>query len=567
MEEKSFIDELNALLGQEDVLAVSREVNELKIRFEDFIIEEERKQQVASIEAKENGEHIEEDGALSEFKEKFRELFGAYREKRKKIVDEKNQVESDNLKKKKVLIGRLRELIEKEENIGTAFSAHKEINVAWKEIGDIPREKRQEVQQEYGRLLEDFFYNMKIYREIKDYDFKKNYDLKKELIERIKQLAQMESVKEVESTLKLLQNEWDDLGPTKQELWEEIKEEYWTSVKSVYDRVRSHYDNLREQMQENIEAKKELLIKTNGLLEQARTTVKDWNKQTDALIEIQNEWKSIGFGPKKENEALWKEFRALCDGFFAVKGEFYSGLKDEFTGSAEKKQGLIDRVEAIKSSTDWKKTADQIVQLQKDWKRAGNAGPKHEQRLWKAFRDACDFFFDARKAHFESLDAENEGNLTLKQGLISEIEAFQHGDDLKMTLNSLKDFSKRFNEIGHVPQKNKDEVYKAFKKALDKQYDGLDLKGKEKDKVLFEAKMATLAANPNSSELFEKEKQVIRNEISTLKQQIIQLENNLGFFANSKGANALKAEVEKKVEAEHARIEGLKQRLKMIPNE
>jgi hypothetical protein len=567
MEGKSFIDELKALVQQEDVLAVSREVNDLKVRLEDYVIEEERKQQIAQMEAQEKGESFEVDDAIRQLKEEFFALFNEFREKRKTIVDEKNRVESDNFKKKRTLITRLRDLIQNEENIGTAFAVHKEINEAWKEIGDIPREKRQEVQQEYGRLLEEFFYNMKIYREIKDYDFKKNFDLKKEVIERINQLAAVESVKEVEAMLKQLQNEWEDLGPTKQELWEGIKEEYWSAVKSVYERIRSHYDQLREQMQENVESKKELIQKAKELIGLERDSVKTWNKHTDLLIELQNEWKKVGFGPKKENEELWKEFRALCDSFFETKGTFYSGLKDEFSGAAEKKQSLINRAEAIKTSTDWKKTAEQIIALQKEWKKAGNAGPKNEQRLWKTFREACDFFFDARKAHFEAMDAENEGNLSAKLALIEEMNAFQTPEDVKEALKILKDFSNRFNAIGPVPQKNKDEVYKSFKAAMDKHYDALNLKGQEKDKVLFEAKMATLAANPNASELFDKEKQTIRNEINTLKQQIIQLENNLGFFANSKGANALKAEVEKKIEAEHAKIESLKQRLKMIPNE
>jgi predicted DNA-binding protein YlxM (UPF0122 family) len=567
MEAQTFIDELKRLSEHEDVLAVSREVNELKAKFEDFRIEEERKQQVAQIEAQERGEVFESDDTIRQFKDAFFEVFAAYREKRKAIVDERNRLESENLKKKRVLIAQLKELIQHEENIGTAFAAHKEINEAWKNVGDIPREKRQEVQQEYGRLLEEFFYNMSIYREIKDYDFKKNYDLKKDIIARIKELENSESIKEVEVTLKSLQNEWEDIGPTKQELWAEIKEEYWSGIKSVYDRIKTHYDNLREQMQENVEAKKELIAKTKDLLSQERVAVKAWNKHTDLLKEIQTEWKSIGFGPKKENEQLWKEFRGLCDQFFGLKSEFYTGLKDEFSDAAEYKEKLIQKVEEIKSSTDWKKTADRIVQLQRDWKKAGNAGPKNEQRLWKQFREACDFFFDARKAHFEALDAANEGNLKLKQELIEEIRNFQATDDIKAAIDALKNFSSRFNAIGPVPQKKKDEVYSSYKKALDEQYDHLNLKGQDKENILFEAHIATLSANANAPELFEREKQSIRNEINQVKQQIIQFENNLGFFANSKGADVLKAEVEKKIDAEKRKIEALKQKLKLIPNE
>jgi predicted DNA-binding protein YlxM (UPF0122 family) len=567
MEAQTFIDELILLTDHEDLLAVSREVNELKAKFEDFTIEQERKQQVAEIEAQERGEVLESDDTIRQLKDAFFEVFAAFREKRKAIVDERNRLESENLKNKRMLITQLKELIQNEENIGTAFAAHKEINEAWKNIGDIPREKRQEVQQEYGRLLEEFFYNMSIYREIKDYDFKKNYELKKAIIARIKELDDVESIKEVEVLLKSLQNEWEDIGPTRQELWAEIKEEYWSGIKSVYDRIKVYYDNLREQMQENVEAKKDLIAKAKDLLNQERVTVKAWNRHTDLLKEIQTEWKSIGFGPKKENEQLWKEFRGVCDQFFGLKSEYYTGLKDEFADAAAFKEQLIQKVVDIKSSTDWKKTADRIVQLQRDWKKAGNAGPKNEQRLWKQFREACDAFFDSRKAHFEALDAENEGNLKLKQALIEEIRAFHPTDEIKSTLDALKMFSSRFNAIGPVPQKRKDEVYGAYKKALDEQYDNLNLKGQDKENILFEAHIATLAASENAPEMFEREKQSIRNEINQVKHQIIQFENNLGFFANSKGADVLKAEVEKKIDAEKRKIEALKRKLKLIPNE
>jgi hypothetical protein len=374
-------------------------------------------------------------------------------------------------------------------------------------------------------------------------------------------------MKEVEVSLKALQNEWEDIGPTKQELWEQIKEDYWNSIKSVYDRIRAHYDAVREQMHENLEAKKELIGKTKELIALERDSIKAWNKHTQQLLEIQENWKKIGFGPKKENEQLWQEFRALCDGFFEGKSTYFESIQGDFDKVAKQKENIISKIEAIKDDENWKRTSEQVLRLQKEWKSAGNAGAKNEQRLWKQFRTACDHFFARKKAFFEELDKANEANLTAKQALIEKIEGYKPNEDKKRTLADLKQFAEEFAAIGQVPFKQKDAVYKAYKTSLDKQYNALGLKGKEKEEVLFQAKLSQISGSADAAELFEKEKQAIRNDINKIKQDMIQLENNLGFFANSKGANALKAEVEKKIEVEREKIEVLKAKLKSIPNE
>jgi predicted DNA-binding protein YlxM (UPF0122 family) len=567
MENQTFIEDLKQLATQEDLLAVGREVSELKTKFDDFILEEERKLQVAQLEAQEKGETLESDGEIEQFKEAFYEVYADFKQRRKAVVDAKNVEEADNLKKKRALITRFKEVIANEENIGIAFSAHKEINEEWKSIGDIPRDKRHDIQQEYSRLMEEFFYNMKIYREIKDYDFKKNFDAKQDVINRIKALMDVPSVKEVEVSLKAMQNEWEDIGPTKQELWEQIKEDYWNSIKAVYDRIRAHYDSVREQMHENIESKKELIEKTKALIALERDSIKVWNKHTQQLIELQETWKKIGFGPKKENEQLWQDFRALCDSFFEGKSAYFESIQGDFDKVAKRKEEIIEKVEAIKDDANWKQTSEKVLRLQKEWKSAGNAGAKNEQRLWKRFRTACDAFFEKKKVFFEELDKANEANLTAKQALIEKIEGYKPNEDKKQTLADLKQFAEEFSAIGQVPFKQKDVIFKAYKTALDKQYNALGLKGEEKENVLFQAKLSQIAGSADSAELFEREKQTIRTEINKIKQDMIQLENNLGFFANSKGANALKAEVEKKVEAERAKIEALKTKLKSIPNE
>jgi len=567
MENQTFIEELKRLAANEDLLAVGREVSELKTKFDDFILEEERKFQVAQLEAQEKGEVLENDGIIEGWKEAFYDIFTDFKQRRKVLIDVKNNEEAENLLKKRSLVARFKVIIAEEENIGVAFSAHKEINEEWKSVGDIPREKRHDIQQEYSRLMEEFFYNMKIYREIKDYDFKKNFDAKQDVINRIKALIDVPSIKEVEVSLKAMQNEWEDIGPTKQELWEQIKEDYWNSIKAVYDRIRAHYDSLREQMHENIESKKELLEKTKELIALERDSIKSWNKHTLQLIEIQEAWKKIGFGPKKENEQLWQDFRTLCDSFFEGKSTYFESIQGDFDKVAKRKENIIEQIEAIKDDVNWKRTSEKVLRLQKDWKSAGNAGAKNEQRLWKRFRTACDYFFEKKKSFFEELDKANESNLAEKQAVIEKIDGYKANDDKKQTLADLKLFGEEFSAIGQVPFKQKETVFKAYKSALDKQYNALGLKGEEKENVLFQAKLSQIAGSSEAAELFEREKQTVRAEINKIKQDMIQLENNLGFFANSKGANALKAEVEKKIDAEREKIDTLKAKLKSIPNE
>lgn len=568
METNALIEELKTLAQNEDALSVSREVNELKARFDDFILEEERKEQVAALDAEVKGEEHEPKD-LKAVKNAFYELYNIYRERRKEQADAKNALESQNLKQKRDLLTRLKDVIEKEENIGVAYNAYKEIHEAWKNIGDIAREKRDEIQKEYSKLLEDFFYNMKIYRELKEHDLKRNLQLKQNVIEQLEVLKNNSSIKEVEAALKALQNEWEEIGPVVNEEWENLKTKYWENVRSIYERVNAFYDERRTTLQENIAKKRELLTEAGNLITTAAelNSTKLWDEATEKLLNLQERWKAVGFGPRKENEEIWQEFRKVCDDFFAQKKVFFGGVQEQYGKIADAKRKLIDQANELKDSTEWKTTADRLVQLQKQWKNIGHAGQKLEQKLWSEFRGACDAFFNARQKHFEDQDKELEGNLAKKKEVIAQIESYTVASDKKQTLNDLKDFTNAFNAVGKVPMKEKDTVYNAYKTAIDKHYAQLKLEGAEKDKIMFQARLDTLSGSPDAARAFAREKAEIRQQIEALKSDILQYENNLGFFARSKGADALRKEVETKINASKAKIEALVKKLKMIPNE
>ena len=569
MENTAFLEELKTLTANDNLISISREVNELKAKFEDYVIEEERKLQIAQMDAQEKGEEIPENLELVALKEAFFAELKDFKERKKVVVDARNAEQAVNLSKKKAMIARLRTIIQNEENIGAAFGGLKEIQESWKEVGDIPRESRDEIQTEYSRLIEDFFYNINIYKQLKDHDLHRNTQMKLAVIEKLQGLEKIESVKEVEQQLKALQNDWEDIGPVANEEWEVMKDNYWKAVKLAYDRIRAYYDERRSVLQENLTKKNELLAEVTTFVAElpAELDQPTWEAKTAKILEFQDAWKKVGFGPKKENEDVWKLFRAQCDVFFSRKKEFYGGLQKELDVVANQKMKLIDKAIALKDSQDWKNTANQIVQLQKEWKALGNAGQRNEQKLWKQFRGACDEFFNARQKHFEDADAEFEGNLTAKRELIAKIEAYTVDSDKKQALTDLKQFSTEFSELGKVPMKVKDEVYNAYKSAIDKHYSALKLEGAEKNKIMFEARIETMAGSPDASRAFSREKQELRKQIDTIKSEINLLENNLGFFAKSKGADALRLEVEKKIAKANEEIEAIKLKIKMIPNE
>lgn len=564
---ENFLKELLALANTEDVLSVSREVSELNVKFNDFLIEEERLRQVDLLERQDKGETVNLDEKLPDpIKDQFKEVLGVFLSKKKAVLEEKKAIEEANLKAKRVVLNQLKDLIQNEENIGKAFGTKKELNDKWKAIGPVPRGKDQELNADYFRLNEEFNYNINIYKQLQEHDYKRNGDLKNEVIDKLGALLKEEHIKTVESSLKLLQDEWNEIGPVNQELWEDFKERYWNNVKALYEKISVHYNELKAVRAEIIVKKKALLEQVKELVSQDVDSHKAWDTETKKLLKLQSDWKDLGKGTKEEDDALWKELRSACDQFFDRKKDFYEKRNSEFGGIKEKKESLIKEVEAIRESQDWKDTTLKIINIQKQWKKLGSAGPKHENKLWKEFRVHCDYFFDAKDAHFKKEEAAYEDNLNNKLALIEEIKSYKPtSEEVKTTITDLQDFAAKFSAIGNVPRDKKDQVYKDYKAALDAQYAQLKIDQSEKESILFQAKIDALKGSPNSQRALDKERSDLRNQISKLNKEVTQLENNLGFFGNTKGSNPLTAQVEKDIEKTKAKIDSLKALLKRIP--
>jgi uncharacterized protein (UPF0262 family) len=458
----------------------------------------------------------------------------------------------------------LSDLVANEEHIGKAITTIKEIQTSWKETGAIPRDKRQSIDKEYSNLMDEFRYNINIYKEIADNDRVKNLTLKKEVITELKALLEVEKIRDVETKLHNLQNIWNEIGGTHQEEWEKIKEEYYGTVNTLYEKIKVFYDKRRGEQKENILKKIVLIEKVMELNKFENESHQDFQKTTENVLALQEEWKTVGFGPKAENDKVWAMFRGECNAFIDKKQVFYAERNSKFDGLKEKKEALVKQAEALKESTDWKETTYKLVEIQKQWKAVGSAGPKFDNVLWNEYRKHVDFFFDAKDAHFKGLDEANEGNLKLKQELIEKLSAYKVGKDVQKTIADLKQFSEDFKNIGNVPFKQKDDIYEAYRTALDEKYNAIDLGKEEKAKILYQGRLDAITSSSNPEKGIDNERYAIRQKMDELIQEKAQLENNLSFFANAKDDNPLLVNARKSISNVQHKIDGFKAQLKML---
>ncbi|MFD1551512.1 hypothetical protein DNU06_03590 [Putridiphycobacter roseus] len=561
------IEKLETLLAQEDILNINEEFKTLSDDFYKIIKEEERLFEIEKlnrIEAGEKPEAIEK--PLDELIDKFKSIQHDFKSKRKALVEQKKLSEEGNHSVKKQLIKEVKTLIQEEEHIGKAIQAIQAIQEKWRNVGPIPRNVRQDIQKEYSNLMDEFQYNINIYKEIKEHDLTKNAVLKEAVIAKLKALVSEKNIKSVEQKLHLLQDEWNDIGGTSAEAWESLKTNYWDTVNAIYTRIKEFYDGKRIEQKENILKKLALIDKIDELLALPCESSKDWKSVTDKIITVQNDWKKVGFGPKKENEIVWKGFRAKCDQFFDAKNEFFKDINADFDKIKDQKLALIEKVNAIKNSEDWNETTKFIVNIQKDWKKLGSAGQRNENKLWKKFRTPIDAFFTKKDAHFDSLDKANAGNLDLKEDLIKKIEEFKVDTDPAAAIKNLQILSKEFNAIGNVPFKEKDRIYAAYKKALNEKYESIEMDEVEKEKIMYSAKIDAIFNSPNMDRELDKEVYFLRSKIDEKIKEKSQVETNLSFFANADESNPLLKSVMQRVENIDKEINNFKLKLNLLNN-
>ena len=426
------IARLEELLQQGDPEQAAEAVDAVKEAYEALVAaQHEAAQAESDEEGSSDGEEtpgppespsvpIESATPQDEDDKRYKQLLDSFNQKVNDLHRKRAKEEADNLAAKHAVMAELRSLILEEENIGNAFQRFNELRETWKTIGPIPHQSYRELQHDYSQLLDEFFYHIRIYKELRDHDLRKNTALKQALISDMEALGAKDSIKELESMVKDYQEKWHQVGPVVKEEWEALRDGFWNATRTVYEKIHEHYRARRAEHEANLEAKQVLVDKLKeALSDLEKATAKEWRELTDKVLELQGAWKNIGFATKKENERIWKEFREVCNGFFESKRAYFEELKDQYKEAREQKEALLAEAVALKDSTEWRQTADKLKALQAKWKEVGSAGPRDEHKLWNKFREACDAFFKARKQTFAKQDAEQDGNAKAREALIA----------------------------------------------------------------------------------------------------------------------------------------------------
>lgn len=574
MDISASIEELKTILSSEDILGSEKRIKEIRKQLKDFESslkveesdseKEEVEETASSDETKSEDVQVEPVPAIDPgLLESINTLLNHCKSKIDELKKAKQASEKANLDAKKKVLEEFRDLIQNEENIKNAFDRIKQIREDWKAIGDIPRDKYQDIQNEYSKLSETFSYNIGIYKELKEHDLKTNFSLKNQVVHKITDLSKINDIKTVEKELSNLRNEWDEIGGTYKDKWEIIKEKYWEAVRSTYDRINAHYQDQKKIQAENLEAKKAVLAKAKELEFDGVDSVKVWKLLTDKVLGLQKEWKKIGFSPRKETQVVWNEFRGVCNAFFDSKQAYYDKKISKDNVNKDRKAELVEKANQLKDSKDWRETTQAIINLQKQWKKIGHAGPHAENKLWKDFRGACDHFFNAKDAHYSKLEDVFKENLKAKEAFIAKIPSIEFPADVDGFLAKLSEVGEEFNKLGDTPSKKTKQLMDAYSKAIQEQVNKLDIPEEEKEHLLFKSKVESVS-DAGDERVISDMKNAIRRDIQRLEEDIRKKETNLGFFNVSKGAESLLAGVTKEIEEDKKKVEQLKNKLKII---
>lgn len=548
------------MLEEQPVQTLRRDVEALKVAFYKLRRAEVEAARRAFVEA--GGKEEEFTPAVDGSEARLKDLIREYRTRRDAFLANLEQEKEENLKVKLGIIEELKALVNSDETLNHTFTRFRELQQRWKETGPVPQQQVKDLWETYNLHVENFYNFIKINKELRDLDLKKNYEQKVALCEQAEALVLEPSIVEAFHKLQKLHDEWRETGPVaneyKEALWERFKE----ASSRINKQHQEHFEALKAEQVHNLELKEGLCVAAEELVAQPLTTLKEWNRANDRLLEIQKTWKTIGFAPKKDNNRIYERFRAACDRFFESKRQFFAGVKSEMEHNLQLKNEICAQAEALQNSEEWKKTTDELIALQARWKQIGAVSRRHSDAVWKRFRAACDHFFERKAAHFAGVDGEHEENLRRKLALLDEMAA---ADVKAGGYEVIKDFQRRWGEIGFVPIKQKDAIQKRYKAAVDALFDAL--RGSERDRSMnrFREKVSSLRGAGDRRLRSERER--LYNKVRQMEQDIALLENNIGFFTKSKNADALVAEVKAKIERAKAEMAATIEKVRLIDRE
>lgn len=484
----------------------------------------------------------------------LKELLGSYKEKKAAYLAEEEKQKAENYEIKLQLIEQLKMLCESQDDFNKLYNEFKDIQQKWKEIKLVPEEHANELWKEYQTYSEAFYDLIKINNQFRDYDFKKNLELKTALCEAVEKLQDEKDIISAFHQLQKLHQQWREIGPVAKELREELWGRFKAASTVINKRHQQHFENLKAKEQENLVAKTAICEEIESIDYTALQTFKDWDEKNNEVLALQQKWRTIGFTPKKHNTKIFERFRAACDVFFTKKTEFYKSIKAEMEKNLEKKRALCEKAEALKDSTDWKGTTEKMIALQKEWKTIGQVTRRHSDSIWKRFITACDYFFDNKNKNVSSQKSEEQTNLEAKKALIEKVKTMDESLDTEEAITTLKEWIAEWNEIGHVPFKEKDKVYKAFHEAVDAQFDRLKVDQRDRRMKSYRNNVSEMAGK-GKGKLYSERDRLMRT-YERMKNDLQTYENNIGFLTiSSKGGSGLVKEMERKIEKLKAEME------------
>ena len=520
------------------------EVEYLKSTFYRLHIAEREEQQKAYLE--EGGDPEKYQVRPDDVEEAFKAEMQVIKEKRARLFQKQEEERANNLKHREEIIEKIKNMATSPEEANKSFNAFKQLQQEWKEIGAVPPEKANETWKTYQLYVEQFYDLLNLNREAREYDFKKNLEQKTRLCEEAEKLAEETDIISAFHQLQELHAQYRETGPVAKDLRDEI----WTRFKNastvINKKHQQHFEELRAREEENLTKKTALCEKVEAIAQEENKGTADWEKHSQEIIAIQQEWKTIGFAPQKMNVKIFERFRTACDDFFGRKAEYFKEIKKRFAENAEKKRVLVEKAKALADSTDWKSTSDKIIALQKEWKTIGTVPKKLGDRLWNDFLAACNQFFEARNAANAGSRNEEHANLDKKRDIIAKLKAMieDAGDDVQAKVQALID---EYNTVGHVPYKDKDKVYKEYHEVLDKVYDTLHIKQTRRRLDNFKNNLRNVAKR--GEDAVDNERARLMRRYEQLKQEVTTYENNLGFLnIASKKGNSLVEEMNRKVQ-------------------
>ena len=532
-------------IAQSDEAPAKDEVDLLKTVFYKLHIAEREQQMKEYLDG--GGDPEKYQVRPDDLEEMFKVEMNVIKEKRAKVFQAQEAEKQENLQRKLEIIEKIKSMVTSPDEANKSYKEFKALQDEWREIKAVPAEKANELWRNYQLYVEQFYDLLKLNNEAREYDFKKNLELKTKLCEAAEKLADESDVISAFHQLQELHQQYREIGPVAKDLREEMWQRFKAASTVINKRHQQHFEGLRAREEENLQKKTELCEKVEAIAQEENKGAGDWEKHTKQIIELQNEWKTIGFAPQKMNVKIFERFRAACDDFFTRKATYFKTMKEQFAENAEKKRALVEKAQELQDSTDWKSTSDKFIALQKEWKTIGLVPKKLGDQLWEEFLAACNKFFEARNAATAGTRNEERANLEAKRSIIEQLKELSEQEVADGLQEKVHELVEQYNQVGHVPYKEKDKLYKDYREVLDKLYKDLNISAAHRRLDNFKSNLKNMAKR--GEDALDSERTRLMRRYEQMKQEIQTYENNLGFLnAASKKGSSLIDEMNRKVQ-------------------